>query len=269
MGIVNLNDDSFSGDGSLIPDEVWRRTMQQIEHGADIIDIGAESARTNRGPISWQQEVERLRPFLTQWQSWSRDQPDTKRPWLSINTWRAEVIEAALPLGGDLVNDMSALTTPANAELCARHDAALLIMHSVGLPKQAHDHVHYPDIMAELERFFAARIATAQAAGLGKNQLVLDPGIDFAKQREDNLRLIRELPRLARFGVPVLLPVSRKTVIGQVLGIDEPLRRDPGSMACLVAGLMNGASIFRVHNVKAARDAVAAVMPLLARETVS
>lgn len=264
MGIVNINDDSFSGDGSLDLTEVWDHTLCQIDAGADIIDVGAESARTNRAAIPWQAEVDRLVPFLNRWQEWCAGLPAPSRPWLSINTWRTEVIDAVLPIGGDLINDMSALPTAANAEICARHGAALLIMHSVGLPKVAHNHVSYPDIMEELTCFFTEKIRMANAAGLSHRQLILDPGIDFAKQTADNLALMRHLSRLRSFGIPLLLPVSRKTMIGDVLGIADPRERDAGTVACIVAGLLQGASIFRVHHVSAARDTIAAVRPLIA-----
>jgi dihydropteroate synthase len=177
-------------------------------------------------------------------------------PLLSINTWRSEVVERVLPLGGDILNDISALPTPRNAELCAEHRAALLIMHSVGQPKVPHTHIAYPDVMAELERFFEDKIQMTLSAGLSRDQVILDPGIDFAKQRDDNLRIYRDLERLHRFERPLLLPVSRKTVIGDVLGLPDPRDRDAGTLACIAAGMRRGAQIFRVHNVAAAAQAV-------------
>jgi dihydropteroate synthase len=175
---------------------------------------------------------------------------------LSINTWRSEVVERILPLGGDILNDISALPTPRNAALCAQHGAALLIMHSVGQPKVPHTHIAYPDVMAELDRFFEEKIALALSAGLSRDQIILDPGIDFAKQRQDNLRIYRDLERLHRFGRPILLPVSRKSVIGEVLALPDPRDRDAGTLACIAAGMRRGAHIFRVHNVAAAAQAV-------------
>ncbi len=165
-------------------------------------------------------------------------------------------MEQVLPLGGDILNDLSALPTARNAELCARHGAALLIMHSVGQPKVPHTHVAYPDVMAALDEFFEEKMRMAIAAGVRENQIILDPGIDFAKQREDNLRIYRDLEKLHRFGRPVLLPVSRKTVIGEVLGLKDPNERDAGTIACVAAGMKRGAQIFRVHNVVAAAQAV-------------
>lgn len=267
MGIVNLNDDSFCNDGTLDVSASLAQAEQMLRDGADIIDIGAESARTNRGPISVDEEIARLVPFLEAWpklrhgaggmeQGNSSPIPPAPCPLLSVNTWRSEVISQVLPMGGDILNDISALPTARNAELCAEHGAALLIMHSVGQPKVPHTHIGYPNVMAELDRFFEEKITLAVSAGLAPEQLILDPGIDFAKQRADNLRIYRELERLHRFGRPILLPVSRKTVIGDVLGLPNPQDRDAGTVACIAAGMRRGASIFRVHNVTAAVQTV-------------
>ena len=159
------------------------------------------------------------------------------------------------PLGGHLLNDIGALPDGRNAALCAAHGTALLVMHSVGLPKQAHTHVGYPDIMAELERFFEEKLALCAAHGLPRDAILLDPGIDFAKQRQDNLTIFRGLHRLKHFQRPILLPISRKTVIGEVLGLPNPLDRDAATLACLASGLSNGAHLFRVHRVRPAAEA--------------
>jgi len=269
MGIVNINDDSFCGDGTLDPAAALAQARGQMLDGADVIDIGAESARTNRGPISEDEEVARLLPFLRAWQALAadpslkpRDEEQVWPPLISINTWRPEVVERVLPEGGDLLNDISALPVPDNAAHCARHGVALLIMHSVGQPKVPHTHVGYADIMQELETFFQSRIQLSLSAGLTRDQIILDPGIDFAKQRDDNLRIYRELRRLEKFGCPVLLPISRKTVIGQVLNLPDPLERDAGTIACLVSGMLRGAHLFRVHDVRAAWQATKMVHTL-------
>jgi dihydropteroate synthase len=269
MGIVNINDDSFCGDGTLDPTAALAQAEQQLRDGADVIDIGAESARTNRGPISVTEEVDRLTPFLHAFPSLverlNRPRWDDQQVWpplLSINTWRSDVIRQVLPAGGDLINDISALPDPANARLCAQHGASLLIMHSIGQPKVAHTHVAYPDILATLDAFFDEKIQLALEAGLSPDHLILDPGIDFAKQRDDNLRIYRELSALHRFQRPILLPVSRKTVIGQVLNLPDPLTRDPGTLACIAAGMRRGAHLFRVHHVRAAALAVKTLWPL-------
>jgi len=252
MGIVNINDDSFCGDGTLDPAQALAQADQQLREGADIIDIGAESARTNREAISVSEEIDRLLPFLAQWPQ-LRAQHNS--PLLSINTWRSDVIAEVLPQGGDIINDISGLPDAFNAKLCAEHGAALLIMHSVGQPKVPHTHVQYESIMGAMEHFFEQRLVMAESVGLSREHILLDPGIDFAKQREDNLTIYRELERLQRFERPILLPVSRKTVIGDVLGLPAN-ERDAGTLACIAAGITRGANLFRVHNVKAAVQAV-------------
>jgi len=252
MGIVNINDDSFCGDGTLDPTAALAQAEQMLRDGADIIDIGAESARTNRGAISVEEEIARLLPFIAQWPVL---QTHFNAPLLSINTWRSEVIAAVLPHGGDIINDISALPDATNAQLCAEFGASLLIMHSVGQPKVPHTHVQYPDIIETLVDFFTQKLELAESAGLPYQNILIDPGIDFAKQRDDNLSIYRHLRALHRFDRPILLPVSRKTVIGDVLSIPA-LERDAGTVACIAAGMTRGAHLFRVHNVKAAVQAV-------------
>jgi dihydropteroate synthase len=162
----------------------------------------------------------------------------------------------------DLVNDMSGLPDDRNARLCAAAGASLLIMHSKGEPKIPHVHQQWPDVMAAMEAFFDDKLGLAQRAGLSLDRVILDPGIDFAKQRDDNLTVFREMGRLRRFGRPLLVPVSRKTVIGKVLDLPEPTARDAGTVACMVAAMQRGGSIFRVHNVPAAVAAVAIIHAL-------
>lgn len=257
MGIVNLVADSFSGDGVTDIDAALAKARQQIADGAEIIDIGAESARTNREPIPEAEEAAQLRRFIERWPELRADRPaGTPWPLLSINAWRPGVIREVLPRGGDLLNDIGGLPTDENARLCAETGAALLIMHTVGQPKVPHTHVGYDDIMARIEEFFAEKIAMAERAGVAREAIVLDPGIDFAKQRADNLRIYRELERLQKFERPILLPVSRKTVIGDVLGLPNAAERDAGTVACIVQGMLRGAHIFRVHNVRAAAETV-------------
>ena len=247
MGIVNLSVDSFSGDGLADVDAALEKARSLIADGAEIIDVGAESARTNRAPISEEEEAAQLVRFIERWDGGGL---------LSINTWRPAVARAALAAGGDILNDIGALPTDENARICAATGAALLIMHSIGVPKVAHTHVGYDDVIARLDAFFAEKIALAERAGVPRDALILDPGIDFAKQRADNLRIYRELEHFGRFDRPILLPVSRKTVIGDVLGLPSPADRDAGTVACIVQGMLRGAAIFRVHNVRAAAQAV-------------
>lgn len=263
MGIVNINDDSFCGDGTLDPEKALAHAEAMLREGADIIDIGAESARTNRGPISVEEEIQRLLPFMAAWpalvEKFEKAPWDNEQLWpplLSINTWRSAVIEAVLPHGGDLINDISALPDATNARLCAEYGASLLIMHSVGQPKVPHTHVGYANILETMTQFFDEKMALAEVAGLSPEHIILDPGIDFAKQREDNLTLYRHADQLQKWRRPVLLPVSRKTVIGQVLDLPNAVDRDAGTIACIAAGMRLGSQIFRVHHVRAAAQSV-------------
>jgi dihydropteroate synthase len=270
MGIVNITDDSFSGDGSLQIERIIETARHYVASGVDIIDVGGESARTNRPEISEAEESARILAFLSRFQEchvgkMPVDEIQIFPPLVSINTWRPVVAEATLQVCGHLLNDMSALSTNENARIAAKYGAGLLIMHSVGLPKQRHTDLQYADIVRTLKSFFDQRINEAIAAGVAREAIILDPGIDFAKQKSDNLRIYRELKSLEHFERPILLPVSRKTVIGDVLGIADPADRDAGTIACVVAGALRGASIFRVHNVRAVVQALRVIYPMMSQ----
>lgn len=257
MGIVNINDDSFCGDGTLDAGEALAQAREMVEAGADMIDVGAESARTNREAISEGEEVRRLLPFLRRWKEVfegvePRDEKQVFPPVLSVNTWREGVMASVLPEGVELLNDMGGLPDAGAAKICAKAGCALLVMHTVGLPKQDHSHIGYGDVVGEVREFFREKLRLVCEAGLEIERVVLDPGIGFAKGPCDDLRLLGELEKLGEFGRPLLLPVSRKSVIRSVLGGLEPKERDAGTVACIVAGALGGGGIFRVHNVGAA-----------------
>ena len=261
MGIVNINDDSFSGDGSLDEDRIIAQIRQQISDGADVIDLGAESARTNRQAISIAEELRRFSLVMERWQEiWSSAKPiDALQVWppiLSANTWRTDAVRGVIAMGAEWINDMSGLPDGENAALCAAAGTALLIMHSVGEPKVPHFHQQWDDVMAQLMQFFSEKIQLAEQHGLSRDSLMLDPGIDFAKQKDDNLTIYRNLTRLTQFSLPLMIPVSRKTVIGDVLGISNPCERDAATIACLTWCMRHGGNIFRVHNVAAASQAI-------------
>lgn len=262
MGIVNVNDDSFSGDGTLDVGEAMKIALQQIQDGADVIDVGAESARTNREAIAVEEEINRFRGFLAGWReivtkATPKDESQIWPPVLSINTWRSAVVSAVLDDPQvEFINDMGGLPDDRNARRCAEAGVSLLVMHSVGEPKVPHLHQQWENVVAAMEEFFGHKLAICEAAGLTRSQIVIDPGIDFAKQRDDNLAVYRHLDRLQAFGCPVLVPISRKTVIGEVLGLADPLERDAGTMACLVAAIERGAAMVRVHHVSAAWQAI-------------
>ncbi|MGB7836525.1 MAG: dihydropteroate synthase, partial [Terrimicrobiaceae bacterium] len=192
MGIVNINDDSFCGDGRVDCQWALEKARGLVAQGADIIDVGAESARTNRTVMTPDEELDRLKPFLERFPTVSsdlepRDAVQVFPPLLSLNTWRPEVAAEALAIGAHLLNDLGALHDDRNARICAKAAAALLIMHTVGLPKLPHTHVTYPDVIGELSSFFGEKISLAETVGLPRDAIVLDPGIDFAKQGADNL----------------------------------------------------------------------------------
>ena len=262
MGIININDDSFSGDGTLNQNKAMQMALEKVDEGADIIDVGAESARTNRGPIAINEEVDRLIPFIDAFHSFNWNE-ERRKPLLSINTWRPEVTKKIVPLGIDILNDIGALNQSDNAEICAKHGSALLIMHSIGLPKEPHLGQKYENIIDEINIFFEKKIQFAESVGLKREQIILDPGIDFAKDCKDNLKILKDLNIFQKHGRPILVPVSRKTVIGEVLGIDDPNERDAGTVACSVSSILRGASILRVHNVIAASQTVRMISSLM------
>jgi dihydropteroate synthase len=261
MGIVNVNDDSFSGDGTLDFEVAVALARRQLADGADVIDVGGESARTNRAAVTVAEELRRFAGLIERWPEICnglrpRDEEQIWPPILSVNTWRSQVVAGVLEMGQvEIVNDMGALPDAENARLCGQYGTALLIMHSVGEPKIPHFQQQWPDVMGAMERFFEEKLELAVAAGMHLDGIILDPGIDFAKQRDDNLTVYRELGRLQRFGRPVLVPVSRKTVIGEVLSLPDPLTRDPGTVACMSSAMKRGAQLFRVHHVAAAWEA--------------
>ena len=260
-------------DGSALAESALPKAVdlarEQVAAGADVIDVGAESARTNRAAIGVEEELRRFSRFFERWEeTWSGLEPkDGDQLWppvLSANSWRPEVVAGVLQAGKvEILNDMGGLPDDRNARLCAAHGAALLIMHSVGEPKVPHFQQQWPDVMAAMLRFFEEKLQLAAAAGLDRDAVILDPGIDFAKQRADNLTVYRELARLQEFGRPVLVPVSRKTVIGEVLGIEDPTARDAGTVACISAAMCRGGRMFRVHNVGAAWQTVKTLQALI------
>lgn len=261
MGILNLNDDSFCGDGTLDGERALERARRMVAEGADILDVGGESARTNRAAISVEEEAGRVGPFVKAFLAaradWlPRDPAQVWPPVLSVNTWRPEAVRRLAAAGAEMVNDMGGLPTDENARIAAESGAALLIMHTRGEPKVPHRGARYDDILEDMGAFFREKMAIAAAAGVPAEGIVLDPGLDFAKERADNLRVLRGLEGIVRLGRPVLVPVSRKTVIGEVLNLPDPAERDAGTIACLVAAALRGGAIFRVHNVAASASAV-------------
>ncbi len=254
VGIVNINDDSFSNDGSLDLETAFCRAREMIAAGADVIDAGGESARPNRPPISIDEEIRRVMPFIERFEevcssTQPRDTHQVHPPLLSINTWRPGVARVLLARGGHILNDMGTLPDDANARACAETGAALLIMHSVGEPKVNHRHIRYRDVLEAVTSFFEMKIALAKGSGLPSDSILLDPGLDFAKPCKDNLRLMGNLRHFWRFERPLLLPVSRKGTISETLGGRAPVDRDAGTVGLVVSCALRGANLLRVHNV--------------------
>lgn len=239
MGIVNVTPDSFS-DGGLLAgsDEAVSHALRLVAEGAAIIDIGGESTRPDHAPVPAQTELARVLPVIAGLKSRSPVP-------ISIDSWKAEVADAALTAGAAIVNDVwGAQRDPAIAGVAARHGAPIILMHN----RETVD----PDldILADVLAFLARSIAIATGAGVPRSQIVVDPGIGrFGKTAEQSLRLIREFDRLGELGCPILLGASRKSVIGAVTGQEVPSERVAGSVAAHLWGASHGAAIVRVHDV--------------------
>ncbi|MEW5765502.1 MAG: dihydropteroate synthase [Acidobacteriota bacterium] len=251
MGVLNLTPDSFSDGGLYLdPADACARGVRMAREGADLLDLGAESSRPGSDPVPSGEELRRLLPVV---EALRRALPDVP---LSVDTTKAEVARAALDAGADMVNDISAGTfDEAMIPLCARRRVPLVLMHLRGTPKTMQEAPHYEDPVAEVVSELAARVRAAEAAGLGPGTLLVDPGIGFGKRPEDNLALLRNLPALSSLGYPLLVGVSRKSLIGALTGAPVG-ERLPGTLALHAAALLGGARIFRVHDVAEHRQAL-------------
>lgn len=250
MGILNVTPDSFS-DGNRYKSVAAAITaaMQMVADGADIIDVGGESTRPNAAPVSADEELQRVIPVI--------EQLSGRVPVpISIDTWKSSVAAAALQAGAEIVNDISAMTfDPRMAEIVAGADAGLVLMHTRGAPAEMQKNTAYADIVAEIAVYLQGAIDRAVSAGVQRERLVVDPGIGFGKNVSGNLEIIRRLRELATLQRPLLIGTSRKAFIGATLG-REVKDRLFGTAATVAVALMNGASIFRVHDVRAVRDTV-------------
>ena len=249
MGIVNLSDDSFSGDG--LHGDIAAAIAQGrrlIDEGAHILDLGAESSRPGAEPVPVQQEIDRLLPVFEALH-------DCGTP-LSIDTVKPEVMRAALAGGADMINDINALRAPGAMELVAASRAGVCLMHMQGAPGTMQNDPHYADVVLEVAEFLAERVAAAEAAGIALNRIAVDPGFGFGKTLEHNLELLRRLDELVVPGLPLLVGLSRKSVLGLLTGRGAPERVHAG-IAANVLAVERGARIVRVHDVAATRDALA------------
>ena len=248
MGIVNASPDSFSDGGRRATlDARVELARELLAAGADILDIGGESASTGRPPVEAREEIERVVPLIER-------VAGEFGAIVSVDTYKLPVARAAIAAGAAIVNDVSGLRSPGLAELCAQTGAALVVMHTRAAPRERlQDPDLYGDITSEVLAFLRDRIAVALAAGVASEQLILDPGPDFAKTPAQTIRLLVEVGRMHELGLPLLMAISRKDFIGALTG-RAPRERLAGTLAALAHGLDAGALIFRVHDVAAASD---------------
>jgi dihydropteroate synthase len=249
MGIVNLTPDSFSGDGvGSDAERAIAHAHAQVEAGADILDLGAESTRPGAAPVAAADELARLLPVL-------RGLRDVGVP-VSVDTMKTEVMRAALAEGADMINDIAALQAPGALETVAASDAAVCLMHMQGEPRTMQASPQYKDVVAEVAAFLAARAAACVEAGIARERISLDPGFGFGKALDHNLALLRGLGRFKELGFPVLAGLSRKSMLGAITG--KPVtERTAASVAAALLAAAHGAAVLRVHDVAATRDALA------------
>lgn len=245
MGIINVTPDSFSGDavGGNVEAAV-RRAEAMLADGAELLDIGGESTRPGSEPVALEDELRRVVPAV-------RALAGLGVP-ISVDTYKSEVARAALEAGATLVNDISGLRfDPAMADVVAAAGVPVVVMHIQGTPRTMQQQPHYDDLMTDVCAYLQASTDLAVAAGIPRDQVVLDPGYGFGKTLEHNLELLRRLRELRAYGQPVLLGTSRKSSIGKLLGDLPPEERVEGTAATVALGVAHGADIMRVHDVKA------------------
>ena len=249
MGIVNLTPDSFSGDGTAgDAAAAVAHAHAQIEAGAAILDLGAESSRPGAPAVPAAEELARLLPVL-------RALRDAPVP-LSVDTCKPEVMRAALAEGAAMINDIAALLAPGALAALAASQAAVCLMHMQGEPRTMQANPVYGDVAAEVRAFLGARAAACVAAGIAPDRIVVDPGFGFGKTLAHNLALLRQLDGLRTLGYPVLAGLSRKSMLGAITG--RPVaERVHASVAAALLAVQRGAAIVRVHDVAATRDALA------------
>jgi dihydropteroate synthase len=249
MGILNVTPDSFSDGGRFNHlDAALQHAEAMVRAGATLIDIGGESTRPGAPPVSEQEELERVCPAV---EAIARELDVV----ISVDTSTAAVMRESARLGAGLINDVRSLQRPGALAAAAQSGLPVCLMHMRGEPGNMQDDPQYPDIYAEVHDFLAERIAVCAAAGIPRERIVLDPGFGFAKTLEHNLRLFQQLERLHEFGLPLLVGVSRKSMIGKVL--DRPVgERLFGSLALAALATAKGAQIIRVHDVAETLDVV-------------
>ncbi|HGO5516143.1 TPA: dihydropteroate synthase [Klebsiella michiganensis] len=257
MGILNVTPDSFSDGGThntLV--EAVKHANLMINAGATIIDIGGESTRPGAADVSVEEELARVIPTV-------EAIAQRFEVWISVDTSKPEVIRESARVGAHIINDIRSLTEPGALEAAAETGLPVCLMHMQGQPKTMQDAPKYADVFADVERFFIEHIVRCERAGIAKDKLLLDPGFGFGKNLSHNYELLARLGEFHHFGLPLLVGMSRKSMVGQVLNVG-PNERLNGSLACAVIAAMQGAQIIRVHDVKETVEALRVVEATLA-----
>lgn len=250
MGILNLTPDSFSDGGRFTaPARSIARAREMVEEGAAIIDVGGESTRPGAPDVSVEEELARVVPVIEAIAT-RLDVP------VSVDTSKPEVMRAAVAAGAGLINDVRALQEPGALEAAAELGVPLCLMHMQGQPRTMQDAPRYGDVVAEVRDFLLERATVCEAVGIPRERILLDPGFGFGKTLEHNLRLLASVDRLVATGYPVLVGMSRKSMIGQILEGAPVEERLHGSVAAALIAAMKGARILRVHDVKPTVDAL-------------
>ncbi|MDG6778337.1 dihydropteroate synthase [Thiomicrorhabdus sp. zzn3] len=244
MGILNVTPDSFSDGGRFNRADAMKSQIEEmVSAGVDIIDIGGESTRPGAPPVSLQEELDRVLPAL----EWVKENSDVA---VSIDTYKTEVMRQTLLAGADLINDVNALQAEGALEVVSQADVPVCIMHKQGDPQTMQIAPRYDDVVADVSSFLEERVQACRNAGVKAEHILIDPGFGFGKTLEHNIALFRRLDRFAQGQYPVLVGVSRKTMIGALMGDVPVAERMVGSVVAAVVAAQKGAAILRVHDVK-------------------
>jgi dihydropteroate synthase len=246
MGVINVTPDSFSDGGKFYDSNVAiTHAKHLVSEGADIIDVGGESTRPGSESVSLDEEMRRVIPVI------EGISKDVNAP-VSIDTCKSTVAKAALDAGACIINDISAMRSdPKIASVASEYSSPLILMHMQGTPKDMQKNPQYDDIMEDIKKFLKARVDFAISKGVPRENIIIDPGIGFGKTLEHNYDIIRRLEELEQLNLPILIGTSRKSFIGNTLGLDVDDRLE-GTLATITMSIVNGADIVRVHDVKEA-----------------